>query len=84
MRSFLFNGVDELGTKTFLDYFPEYCCENGTINEKRSIIGKSFESRPWDTSGEFIGNNLKNYNSALDFNLLPLCTVQLLSNISRF
>ncbi|XP_034689062.1 phytochromobilin:ferredoxin oxidoreductase, chloroplastic [Vitis riparia] len=56
VRSFLFNGVDELGTKTFLDYFPEYCCENGTINDKRSIIGKSFESRPWDTSGEFIGS----------------------------
>lgn len=72
MRSFLFNGVDELGTKTFLDYFPEYCCENGTINDKRSIIGKSFESRPWDTSGEFIGNHLKNYNLALAFNLLPL------------
>ncbi|RVX20030.1 Phytochromobilin:ferredoxin oxidoreductase, chloroplastic [Vitis vinifera] len=72
VRSFLFNGVDELGTKTFLDYFPEYCCENGTINDKRSIIGKSFESRPWDTSGEFIGNHLKNYNLALAFNLLPL------------
>lgn len=71
MRSFLFNGVDELGTKTFLDYFPEYCCDNGTINEKRSIIGKSFESRPWDASGEFIGKHLKT-ELELAFNLLPL------------
>lgn len=63
MRGFLFNGVDVLGTKAFLDYFPEYCCENGTVNEKRSMTGKSFESRPWDTSGEFIGDNL---------NMLPL------------
>ncbi|XP_059431253.1 phytochromobilin:ferredoxin oxidoreductase, chloroplastic-like [Corylus avellana] len=57
LRSFLFNGIDELGCKTFLDYFPEYRCEDGTINEKRSIVGKSFENRPWDTKGEFIDIN---------------------------
>ncbi|KAL8480021.1 hypothetical protein ACS0TY_026815 [Phlomoides rotata] len=59
VRSFLFNGVDELGNKTFIDYFPEYECDDGTINQKRSMIGKSFESRPWNTRGEFIGNILR-------------------------
>ncbi|XP_010277610.2 PREDICTED: phytochromobilin:ferredoxin oxidoreductase, chloroplastic isoform X2 [Nelumbo nucifera] len=59
IRSFLFNGVDTLGSKTFLDYFPEYWCENGSVNQKRSMIGKSFETRPWDTGGEFIGNDIR-------------------------
>lgn len=58
MRSFLFNGVDTIGRKTFVDYFPEYRCEDGTINKKRSILGKSFESRPWNLKGEFIGNDI--------------------------
>ncbi|KAH0987656.1 hypothetical protein GBA52_014833 [Prunus armeniaca] len=58
--NFLFNGIDELGSKSFLDYFPEYCCEDGTINQSRSIIGKSFESRPWDRKGEFISNSFEN------------------------
>ncbi|ONI14024.1 hypothetical protein PRUPE_4G258500 [Prunus persica] len=58
--NFLFNGIDELGSKSFLDYFPEYCCEDGTINQSRSIIGKSFESRPWDGKGEFISNSFEN------------------------
>jgi phytochromobilin:ferredoxin oxidoreductase len=57
VRNFLFNGLDELGSKGFLDYFPEYRREDGSINEKRSIIGKSFEKRPWDARGEFIGGN---------------------------
>lgn len=56
MRNFLFEGVDSLGDKSFLDYFPEYGCEDGTINQKRSMIGKSYEVRPWNASGEFIGN----------------------------
>ncbi|XP_021770368.1 phytochromobilin:ferredoxin oxidoreductase, chloroplastic-like [Chenopodium quinoa] len=56
LRSFLFNGVDELGSKTFLDYFPEYKLDDGTLNEKRSIMGKSFENRPWDSRGELIDN----------------------------
>uniref|UniRef100_A0A7N0TI38 Phytochromobilin:ferredoxin oxidoreductase n=2 Tax=Kalanchoe fedtschenkoi TaxID=63787 RepID=A0A7N0TI38_KALFE len=56
IKNFLFNGRQELGSKTFLDYFPEYQCEDGTINEKRSIMGKSFEDRPWDARGEFIGS----------------------------
>ncbi|KAH9741592.1 Phytochromobilin:ferredoxin oxidoreductase [Citrus sinensis] len=59
LGNFLFNGIKELGSKKFLDYFPEYCCEDGTVNEKRSIIGKSFEHRPWDSGGEFVGDNLK-------------------------
>jgi phytochromobilin:ferredoxin oxidoreductase len=56
VNNFLFNGSTELGSKTFLDYFPEYRCEDGTLSEKRSIVGKSFEKRPWDARGEFIGN----------------------------
>ncbi|KAJ8529069.1 hypothetical protein K7X08_035904 [Anisodus acutangulus] len=59
ITEFLFNGVNELGSKTFLDYFPEYICEDGRVNEKRSMIGKSFESRPWDARGEFIGDRVK-------------------------
>lgn len=56
LRSFLFNGVDELGSKTFLEYFPEYGLQDGSVNEKRSMVGKSFKNRPWDPSGEFIGD----------------------------
>ncbi|PHT59232.1 Phytochromobilin:ferredoxin oxidoreductase, chloroplastic [Capsicum baccatum] len=59
IREFLFNGVNELGSKTFLDYFPEYRCEDGRVNEKRSMLGKSFENRPWDARGEFIGNGVE-------------------------
>ncbi|XP_040991849.1 phytochromobilin:ferredoxin oxidoreductase, chloroplastic [Juglans microcarpa x Juglans regia] len=59
LRNFLFNGIDELGSRTFLDYFPEYRREDGTINEKRSVMGKSFENRPWDTKGNFIGDHSK-------------------------
>ncbi|ESQ29927.1 hypothetical protein EUTSA_v10011657mg [Eutrema salsugineum] len=55
LRDFLFNGVNELGTKTFIDYFPEYQTEDGTVSDKRSIVGKSFETRPWDSKGQFIG-----------------------------
>lgn len=57
MRQFLFEGVDSLGVKSFLDYFPEYRCEGGTINQKRSVIGKSYGVRPWNANGEFIGND---------------------------
>ncbi|KAG5629086.1 hypothetical protein H5410_000803 [Solanum commersonii] len=59
ITKFLFNGVNELGNKTFLDYFPEYRCEDGKVNEKRSMIGKSFENRPWDARGEFTGDRVK-------------------------
>lgn len=59
LGSFLFNGVDELGSKTFLDYFPEYRDKNGAVIEKRSVIGKSFELRPWNSRGEFIGNDIR-------------------------
>lgn len=54
MLHFLFDGVESLGTKTFLDYFPEYKCADGTINRKRSVMGKAYETRPWDLNGEFI------------------------------
>lgn len=57
MRNFLFHGVNDLGSDTFLDYFPEYKSEDGTVNLKRSIIGKSHENRPWDAKGDFIGNS---------------------------
>lgn len=56
VMEFLFEGVNSLGTKSFLDYFPEYARDDGTINKKRSMIGKSFETRPWDAKGEFIGD----------------------------
>ncbi|KAF3777914.1 Phytochromobilinferredoxin oxidoreductase [Nymphaea thermarum] len=55
VRDFLFYGVDSLGSKKFLDFFPQYGCEDGTINKKRSIVGKSFKTRPWDENGEFLG-----------------------------
>ncbi|WOH07831.1 hypothetical protein DCAR_0727265 [Daucus carota subsp. sativus] len=55
LRNFLFHGVKELGSDTFLDYFPEYKSEDGSVNLKRSIIGKSYENRPWDAKGDFIG-----------------------------
>ncbi|KAK1294390.1 hypothetical protein QJS10_CPA16g01082 [Acorus calamus] len=54
-RSFLFDGVASLGDKSFLDYFPGYECEDGTINNKRTVVGKSFQTRPWNTTGDFIG-----------------------------
>ncbi|KAI3414659.1 uncharacterized protein J3R85_016078 [Psidium guajava] len=57
VRGFLFDGVDSLGSKMFLDYFPEYRCEGGRVNEKRSMIGKSFATRPWNRKGEFIGKH---------------------------
>lgn len=63
VRNFLFDGVDTQGSKSFLDYFPEYRCEDGTINEKRSMMGKSFESRPWNSEGEFIGSYQNRWTS---------------------
>ncbi|KAF3454151.1 hypothetical protein FNV43_RR04598 [Rhamnella rubrinervis] len=62
LRNFLFNGIDELGKQSFLNYFPEYCCEDGTVNEKRSMVGKSFESRPFGIPTE---NSLVPYFKAL-------------------
>ncbi|XP_006646678.2 phytochromobilin:ferredoxin oxidoreductase, chloroplastic [Oryza brachyantha] len=56
VKEFLFEGVNLLGTKSFLDYFPEYTSDDGSINKKRSMIGKSFETRPWNANGELIGN----------------------------
>jgi phytochromobilin:ferredoxin oxidoreductase len=53
VSEFLFQGVNSLGSKSFLDYFPEYARDDGTVNKKRSMIGKSFETRPWDATGQF-------------------------------
>ncbi|KAL9240866.1 hypothetical protein vseg_015038 [Gypsophila vaccaria] len=57
LNSFLFSGIGELGSKKFLDYFPEYKLGDGTVNEKRSVMGKSFDKRPWDSTGQFIANS---------------------------
>lgn len=55
VRNFLFYGVDCMRRgRTFLDYFPEYQLEDGSVSKKRSIAGKSFETRPWDQNGNFI------------------------------
>ncbi|KAH7445532.1 hypothetical protein KP509_01G013600 [Ceratopteris richardii] len=53
IKDFLFNGATTLGTETFLDYFPEYRCADGSINKERSIVGKSYVKRPWDEHGNF-------------------------------
>lgn len=55
VRNFLFYGVDCMRQdKTFLDYFPEYQLEDGSVSKKRSVAGKSFKTRPWDQNGNFI------------------------------
>lgn len=54
ISDFLFNGIKSLGTNSFLDYFPEYRCADGSINKGRSIIGKSCMDRPWDKQGNFV------------------------------
>lgn len=53
IKDFLFNGVTTLGTETFLDYFPEYRCADGSMNKDRSVAGKSCMHRPWDEHGNF-------------------------------
>lgn len=53
ITEFLFNGVTTLGTQSFLDYFPEYRCADGSINKERSVVGKSCMLRPWDEHGNF-------------------------------
>ena len=55
MENFLFDGVNYLGSKHFLDYFPEYRSADGTTNQRRSVVGKSFENRPWDKEGNLVG-----------------------------
>lgn len=51
---FLFNGALTLGSKKFLDFFPEYKCADGSINKQRSMAGKSFSKRPWDRDGRVL------------------------------
>lgn len=53
--NFLFNGVNELGSKKFSDYFPHHSFEEGTLNKKGGVVLKSFENRPWNARGEFLG-----------------------------
>jgi phytochromobilin:ferredoxin oxidoreductase len=53
ISEFMFNGVNTLGTKGFLDYFPEYNMSDGSISKQRSVLGRSYAQRPWDSSGHF-------------------------------
>lgn len=53
ISEFLFNGVNTLGEKEFLDYFPEYRGADGGIIKQRSVVGKSYEVRPWNKDGIF-------------------------------
>ncbi|CAM6097789.1 unnamed protein product [Calypogeia fissa] len=53
IEEFLFSGHSTLGPKSFLDYFPEYRGEDGSMYKQRSMIGRSFETRPWDKDGNF-------------------------------
>ena len=54
IEGFLFAGSEDLGTKDFLDYFPQYRLPDGSICRKRSMAGKSYSSRPWDFDGNLI------------------------------
>jgi phytochromobilin:ferredoxin oxidoreductase len=54
IHGFLFDGIYELGTKTFLDYFPEYRGPDGMVIKKRSVVGKKCVTRPWDREGNFV------------------------------
>jgi phytochromobilin:ferredoxin oxidoreductase len=56
MEHFLFAGLDNLGSKTFLDYFPQFRDANGSVCKQRSKVGKSYPVRPWDKDGNFIIN----------------------------
>jgi hypothetical protein len=42
ISEFMFNGVNTLGTKGFLDYFPEYNMSDGSISKQRSVLGRSY------------------------------------------
>ncbi|OAE31664.1 hypothetical protein AXG93_3384s1380 [Marchantia polymorpha subsp. ruderalis] len=53
IEDYLFHGLKTLGTKSFLDYFPEYRTEDDTVSKQRSMVGKSFSTRPWDEHGNF-------------------------------
>jgi phytochromobilin:ferredoxin oxidoreductase len=56
MEHFLFAGLDNLGSKTFLDYFPQFRDADGSVSKQRSKVGKSHLVRPWDKDGNFITN----------------------------
>ncbi|KAL3677947.1 hypothetical protein R1sor_020903 [Riccia sorocarpa] len=53
IEEYLFQGLKTLGAKSFLDYFPQYRTENNNISRHRSMVGKSFSTRPWDEHGNF-------------------------------
>lgn len=53
ITEFLFSGVNTLGDKEFLDYFPEYRGADGGIVKQRSVAGKAFGERPWNKDGIF-------------------------------
>jgi len=65
VREFLIEGVGSLGTKSFLEYFPEYAQQDGTVNRKRSMAGKSFGTRPWDAHGRFVGDAVDGWRLVL-------------------
>jgi phytochromobilin:ferredoxin oxidoreductase len=46
VREFLVEGVESLGTKSFLEYFPEHAQEDVMANKKSNMEGKSSEMRP--------------------------------------
>lgn len=54
IHEFLFDGLATLGTKTFVDYFPQYRQSDGSMCRKRSILGRSYATRPWDENGRLV------------------------------
>ncbi|KAJ7555447.1 hypothetical protein O6H91_05G038300 [Diphasiastrum complanatum] len=54
IKEFLFSGLESLGTKKFLDYFPEYKGDDGSLSTVRSVAGRSYAKRPWGEDGKFI------------------------------
>eukprot|EP00850_Spirogloea_muscicola_P015462 SM000118S25605 [mRNA] locus=s118:329511:332159:+ [translate_table: standard] len=54
IHNFLFDGLHSMGTKTFLDYFPEYQEADGSITRRRSVAGKRYSTRPWDSHGRLL------------------------------
>ncbi|CAM6090834.1 unnamed protein product [Calypogeia fissa] len=56
MKGFLFADMDNLGRKSFLDYFPKFRDPNGSVVKKRSVSGKGYPTRPWDEDGNYVGS----------------------------
>eukprot|EP00850_Spirogloea_muscicola_P021894 SM000266S09839 [mRNA] locus=s266:38098:40174:- [translate_table: standard] len=54
IHNFLFDGLQSMGTKSFLDYFPDYQEADGSITKRRSVAGKRYSTRPWDYHGRLL------------------------------